>query len=177
MTILVIASCCRLTRRKRVDVIIDAIAMMRSPKVTLLLIGNGPESDNLKAQAHRLGVNLVIAGFVGQRVVAKLLSVTDVFTLLSEYDASPKALNEAMNFPVPMIVSDGVGTSRDLVHHGLNGYIFSDGDENALVSYLDRMAEDPETRLAMGAENAAIISDYAFDVDAWNLMRAIEGDG
>jgi glycosyltransferase involved in cell wall biosynthesis len=170
---LVIATCSRLTKRKRTDVIIKAMARMRSKKVSLLVIGDGPERESLSELAERLRVHVVFAGFVGQRTVARLLSVADVFALLSAYDASPKALNEAMNFPIPMVVSDGVGTSLDLVHHGVNGYIFRDGDEMALVDYFNGFAEDAEARIAMGRYNAGIIAQYALDVDVRNLIEAL----
>ena len=93
--------------------------------------------------------------------------------VLSIYDASPKALNEAMSFPIPMIVSDSVGTSRDLVHHGINGYIFSDGDEESLVGYFNHFAEEPDVRIGMGKENAGIISKYTLEVAMKNLVEAI----
>jgi glycosyltransferase involved in cell wall biosynthesis len=170
----VIATCSRLTKRKRTDAIIKAISKIRSKKVSLLIIGDGPEREPLFTLAKQLGVHVVVTGFVGQKVVAKLLSVADVFALLSTYDASPKALNEAMNFPIPIVASDGVGTARDLVHPGINGYIFSDGDEEVLAGHFNRFADDPDFRTSMGQENAGIIAKYALDIDVTNLVQAIQ---
>ncbi|MBN4046670.1 glycosyltransferase family 4 protein, partial [bacterium AH-315-P15] len=134
---MVLVTCSRLTRRKRTYLIVEAMGKMPSrERVTLLIIGGGPEQEPLKALAQKLGVNLIVTGFVGQKRVATLLSISDIFVLLSEYDASPKALNEAMNFPMPMIVSDGVGTSADLVKDDINGHIYLGTDSDSLSEIL-----------------------------------------
>jgi glycosyltransferase involved in cell wall biosynthesis len=171
---MVVATCCRLTKRKRVDLLIRAVAGMKDRKVSVLICGDGPEREVLEALARELGVNLAVAGFVGQRIVARLLSIADVFALLSSYDASPKALNEAMNFPIPMIVSDGVGTAIDLVHDGVNGYVFRDDGPHQLMRWLDDFAADPASRRAMGGRNAEILKGYSFDVDVANLRQAMQ---
>lgn len=171
---MVVVTCCRLTKRKRVDLILRAIAGMNSKKTSLLVAGDGPEREALETLARELGVQLVVAGFVGQKVVARLLSIADVFALMSSYDASPKALNEAMNFPVPMLVSDGIGTARDLVHDGVNGYILADVTPGALTAHLNTFAEQPQVRRAMGGKNAEILKGYSFEVNVANLRTALE---
>jgi len=166
----VIATCSRLTKRKRTDAILDAIARLPERRATLLVIGDGPERPALVKRAKELGVSLVIAGFVGQLKVARLLSISDIFILLSIYDPSPKALNEAMSFPIPIVASTGVGTARDLVQHGVNGYLFEAGQEEALTGWLKQWIDNPEKRRAMGQANAAIIAGYSIDIDVRNVM-------
>ena len=173
---LLIASCCRLTKRKRVHLIINAIAEMRSADVTLLLIGSGPERETLLQLARTLGVRVVVTGFVGQKVVAQLLSASDVFVLLSSYDASPKALNEAMNFSLPLVVSDGIGTAADLVRDGVNGYVLHGEDRATLVTYFNVLAEDPHERSRMGRNNREILKSYSFDADVQGLRTAMLSD-
>lgn len=171
---MVIASCSRLTKRKRTYLILDAMAQMNSRKVTLLIIGDGPERAALQAQAAKLGVSLVIAGFVGQIEVARLLSIADVFALLSLYDASPKALNEAMNFPIPIIASTGVGTACDLVRPGQNGYLFETGQESLLPQWLNEWAENPHKRESMGKKNAEILENYTINIGVENLTGIMD---
>lgn len=172
---MVIATCSRLTKRKRTYLLIDAIACMSTNKVTLLVIGDGPERGPLEDQARRLGVSTYFVGFVGQVKVAKLLALSDVFSLLSFYDASPKALNEAMNFPLAMVASTGVGTARDLVRPGVNGYLFETGEEDALVNCLEDWANDPCSRRQMGGKNDEILRDYTIEEDVVNLLEAMNG--
>lgn len=170
---MVVVTCSRLTKRKRTHLIIDAMSKMTTDQVTLLIIGDGPERATLEDQARRLGVSLHLVGFVGQTEVAKLLALSDVFALLSFYDASPKALNEAMNFPLAVIASTGVGTARDLVRSGQNGYLFETGQEVDLVHWLQGWANDPESRHTMGAQNEEILKEYTIEEDVAILMEAM----
>lgn len=174
---MVIATCSRLTKRKRTRLILDAIANMSTDNVTLLIIGDGPERSSLEARADELGVSLRVTGFVGQIKVAQLLALSDVFALLSVYDASPKALNEAMNFPLAMIAAKGVGTARDLVRPGENGYLFETGQDDDLVRWLEAWAGDPAARRAMAARNHGILEEYTIEEDVCNLLESINDCG
>jgi len=166
---LVIITCSRLTKRKRTMHILESIGSMDTKDITLLIVGDGPERAKLEKKAMELNINLVCSGFVGQKIVAKLLSISDIFVLISEYDASPKALNEAMNFPLAMIVSNGVGTSRDLVLNNRNGFILKNNNTEKLLSFLNILANDAELRIRMAKENQEIIKNYSLDIDVLNL--------
>lgn len=173
----VIASCSRLTKRKRIELIIESISRMTSKEVSLLLIGDGVENQSLTRLAKSLGVQLKVTGIVGQYKVAQLLSIVDVFVLMSSYDASPKALNEAANYAIPLIASEGIGTSRDLVHHGVNGYVICAGEESRLTGYFDLLVSDPKKRKKMGEKTKDIIENYSIDSDLDGLREAMKNDG
>ncbi len=170
----VIVTCSRLTHRKRTHLILEAMARMTSRKVTLLVIGDGPERGTLEEKAADLGVNILITGFVGQKDVAKCLAVSDIFVLLSYYDASPKALNEAMNFQLGIIASVGVGTARDLVRPGENGHLYETGQDDDLAYWLEDWTIHPHRLAAAGAANDAILSEYTIEEAVTNLLAAIE---
>ncbi len=96
--------------------------------------------------------------------------------LRSVYDASPKALNEAMNFPLAMIASTGVGTARDLVRPGVNGHLFETGQDDALAHWLDDWANDPVVRGAMAAKNDDALKDYTIEEGVVHPVTAM-GEG
>lgn len=173
---LVMVTCSRLTKRKRAHLIIQAMAQMSTDKVTLLILGDGPERNSLEELALQLKVSINVIGFVGQKEVARYLSLADVFLLLSSYDASPKALNEALNFPLAMIVSTGVGTARDLVHHDINGYRYETGQDQELVNWLDALASSPKKCRSLGEGNKEILKDFTIEEDVSNLIDIINHD-
>lgn len=173
---IVVASCSRLTKRKRTMHIIESISKMDSKNVTLLVIGDGPERNNLENKAKELDVNFVCVGFVGQKEVAKLLSISNIFTLISEYDASPKALNEAMNFPLGMIVSEGVGTCIDLIEHNKNGFILNNKNINELTSHLNFFINNNDELIKMGKYNSLIIENYSYKAGIKNILDNINGN-
>ena len=168
----IIATCSRITKRKRINLLLKALKLLNK-KVTVLLIGDGPERLNLEKQAKNLKLNLIITGFVGQKKVAEFLSISDIFTILSIYDASPKALNEAINFSIPIIASEGVGTSEDLVINGVNGYIYRENEYDLLSKNLEFLILNKKKRKEMGGKNKHIINKYTLEKDVLNLMQII----
>jgi glycosyltransferase involved in cell wall biosynthesis len=169
----IITTCSRLTKRKRTMKIIETISEMDTKKITMLIIGDGPERINLETAAKKFGVSCVCVGFVGQHMVAKLLSISDIFILISEYDASPKALNEAMNFPLAMISSEGVGTCIDLIHENKNGFILKNHNLEKLLDCLNYLVNNKDRLNMMGAFNEKIIADYSYDKGINNIFEVI----
>lgn len=170
----VVATCSRLTKRKRTIDILDSIANLKTKHITFLVIGDGPEKDNLIKTAKEKNVNLKCVGFVGQHQVAKLLSISNIFVLISEYDASPKALNEAMNFEIPIIVSEGVGTSIDLVKNNHNGFVIKNSNTHQLIDYLKILIDNIKDSNNMGKRNSNIIANYSYEIGINNMIKALE---
>lgn len=158
-------TCSRLTKRKRVELIIENLADMKYKDVGLLVIGGGPEQDNLLRLAKSLGVKTHITGFVGQKEVAQYLSIGNCFTLLSSYDASPKALNESLIYDMPLVVSDGIGTSDDLVKDYNNGFIVNNNNINILNTLYDEIYKDPFFDNKLIPTNEFIRKSYSIKKD------------
>jgi glycosyltransferase involved in cell wall biosynthesis len=61
--------------------------------------------------------------------LAEIFTISDYFCINSDYDASPKVINEAMNFALPIICKNTIGTSEDLIINKYNGYIYKNDDD------------------------------------------------
>jgi phosphatidylinositol alpha 1,6-mannosyltransferase len=48
------------------------------------------------------------------------------------------------------VVAPAAGGPLDLVDHGVTGYLVAPGDAGALAGAVERLARDPQLRLAMG---------------------------
>ena len=83
--------------------------------LTSVFIGAGKDEQKLRKLAQRYQVDARFVGFVEQLQISKFYSIAHVFILPSEYDPSPKVLNEAMNFGLPIIATDVCGQALDLV--------------------------------------------------------------
>ena len=118
----------RLTERKNISRILSFVASCQvrlGRKFRLLICGDGPLKDVLVNETNDLDVNAEFLGFVGQNGVRDALERSDIFLNFSHYDASPKALNEAMAMGIPLMIAGGVGQSLDLVDCS-GCYIFDD---------------------------------------------------
>lgn len=98
----------RLSEQKNVARLLDVFSEIyeKDKKTTLLLIGDGPERDSLKAKADSLRCDI---RFLGRREdISGLMSAMDVFVLTSLYEGLPVVIVEAQASGLKLVISDKV---------------------------------------------------------------------
>jgi len=141
----------RLVRRKNLARLLDAMAQVRHPKLHLLIVGDGPEKANLAAQAQQLGMadRVHLKGFVSEVDKLRLLQAADIFTLPSLHEAFGIVYIEGMLAGLPVIAAKP-GGQEDFLSDGVTGYLVDREDTAALRDAIQRLADDPQKRRAMG---------------------------
>lgn len=165
----------KLDPRKRALDLLEAYRLLGDPpEASLVFVGEGAQRRDLENLiARRRLTNVVITGFRNQTELPRYYVAGDVFVLPSEYDPSPRALNEAMNFSLPVIVSDGVGTAGDLVVEGENGFICPVGEVGVLADRMRRLAQSPELREEMGVWARERVSGWNYQKGVEEILRAL----
>jgi glycosyltransferase involved in cell wall biosynthesis len=135
---------------------LDLLQSFASAQVTdshLVFAGDGPLRQDLEAQAKALGLanRVHFLGFKNQSQLPAVYSASDLLVLPSEYDAFGVVVNEAMLCGCAVAVSDRVGSGRDLISSGENGFIFPCGDRDALAAILRDALNDQKQLRRMGA--------------------------
>jgi PEP-CTERM/exosortase A-associated glycosyltransferase len=123
----------------------------RLPALRLLLVGGGPQEQELKALAARLGISdsVVFAGRVPHQQVAHYYSLIDVLVYprlqmrLTDLVTPLKPL-EAMAQGRLVAASD-VGGHRELIRAGKTGILFASDNIDALAAALLDLFLHPET--------------------------------
>ena len=129
-----IASVGRLEKYKGHHRIIRAMPnlLRRDPDLFLRIVGQGPYKQELQALVERLGLShhVEIAGVPpGERQeMADILSKSALVVLLSEYEAHPIAVMEALACGAKVLVTNISGL-RDLVEDGLATAVESDASD------------------------------------------------
>ena len=161
-------------KRKRPADLITAVKKLdTSNNIFLLFIGDGPERSTIELSLKNTGIRYYITGFLGQNEISKYYIVSDISLVLSDYDPSPKALNEAMNFSNCIIATKNVGTSDDLIKNNINGYIINAGDIGALSKIINYLNKDRERIQTMGSKSLKIVSEFNYTKDAESIAEAI----
>ena len=137
------------------------------------MIGDGPELTKLQDFAISQEIKVVSVGHINQSEISELYSISDVSVILSEYDPSPKALNEAMNFGLPVIATSAVGTVPDLVINSVNGFVIEVGDIDALVKAISFFIENTEKRIKMGLHSSEIIKKWSLEASASAIISTL----
>jgi len=166
----------RLVPKKQPEFLIDAFKRVREMKhCTLLIVGSGPLEDMLRLKVADENVpNVHFQGFMNQTEISQAYVAADIFVLPSkEHETWGVVVNEAMNFQLPIVVSDMVGCAVDLVKHGENGFVFSSDSLDQLVEYLLTLVDSAELRHIMGLRSSQRIRGFSYDVSADGVVRAI----
>lgn len=172
-TILMVA---RLIEKKQPLHLLEAFRRVRaSTQCTLLVVGSGPLEQQMRQQvAEREIPDVVFAGFMDQMHIAEAYSAADVFVLGSSHDETwGLVVNEAMNFGLPIIVTDRVGCATDLVLEGRNGFVVPYDDLDALAQAIARVVQDADLRRRLGAGSLEVIAEWTYDAGAAGIMEAV----
>lgn len=142
----------RLARQKGQDDLISAYAQSASRSThDLVILGTGRDEAKLRAHASRLGVagRVHFPGFdsnpYGWMVRA------DLFVLPSRWEGFPTVGAEAQALGVPTLMTDFAFGARDIVEHGVSGWIVPPDDPVALKDALDMMIANPALRAQFAA--------------------------
>ncbi len=172
---IIILSAAQLIPRKRfMDLIKAYETLPKNLNASLVFIGDGSQKQELEKYVKRKNINQVyFVGFKEHSKLPEFYSIADIFVLPSEYDPSPKAMNEAMNFSLPIITTDKVGTGYDLVKNELNGFIYPVGDIKALSAHLTKLIKNPKLIKKMGEESIKLVSKWSLDEEVNGIIKAL----
>jgi glycosyltransferase involved in cell wall biosynthesis len=150
----VILAAARHEYQKGLDVLLDAVALMRArhPNVVLLLAGrDGNQTASLRYQATRLGLDTNVR-FLGARDdIPDLMVAADVFVLPSRWEGLPGAVIEAMALETPSVATDIPGVREVLGPELLRSSVVPVGDATALADRITEVLADPGAAAAWTA--------------------------
>jgi glycosyltransferase involved in cell wall biosynthesis len=169
----IIVCVARLSRQKRIDILLEALSLVRvsHPACKCIIVGSGPLEGELHAHSTRLGLAAIV-DFVGHvEDVRPYLQKADLFVLSSEREGLPLSLGEAMAHGVPCIATD-VGGNREIIAHGNTGLIVEPGSPEQLAQAIDYLLVHPEERSRMAANGKRRVQEH-FNIDK-TMKRLID---
>jgi len=114
-------------------------------RIHLLVAGDGELREVLAAAGReKLGHRLHMFGFLNQAEIGQVYACGDILILPSRRGAGETwglVVNEAMQFGLAPLVSDGVGCAPDLVV-GESGRVFSSGSAEELANAISMIASE-----------------------------------
>lgn len=134
--------------QKGYDVLLEAIARMRSA-AAVVLVGDGDERPALERLRDRLQLSERVLMTGWQDDPRAWLGALDVFVLPSRAEGFPLSITEAMLARRPVVAAE-VGSVAEAVVHGETGLLVPPDDPAALARALDSLADSPARRDSMG---------------------------
>ena len=184
-TIILMAS--RLTREKNIGLAIGAMAeiVKKYPKTGLVIVGSGPEKENLKksvgapppisspSERGRIEEGVVFEDWSDD--LASYYKSADLFLLTSNYEGYGRTPIEAMAGGCPVVMSD-VGLAGEILKDGETGMIYSVGDKKALVNVLVDLIGDDKKRRALGERACEVVAKLMKKEEYLKRYRELLGE-
>jgi len=143
--------------------LVEALARLPE-RLALVIVGDGPQRDNLRAQAARLGLAARVFLPGNQADVVPWLQALDIFALPSyANEGVPQALVQAMLCELPCVTTTA-GSIAELAAHEATALIVPPRDSSALAAAIARLAENPGLRRELGrAARRHCVENFAYE--------------
>lgn len=141
----------------------------------VVFMGDGELRNELEQLAASLNVSARFVGFQAQEQVGRYFAAADMLVLPSVFGETwGLVVNEALQFGLPVIVSDRVGCGPDLVVEGETGAVFPARDADALA---DQIVNVSAMIRCDGADRVRVrcrakVSAYSLDAAAQGIVAA-----
>jgi len=149
----------RLMPRKRLDLLLDALALLRARGRTypLTIIGDGPERARLEGYVAelRLGNQVRFTGAVPPDRVAAAIGDADVFAFPALGEGFGLAAAEALVLGVPVMATRDGGGVTDIVPAQGGGRLVAP-DAGEIARAIEELVTDPAARGLAAAAGAAL---------------------
>lgn len=141
----------------------------------LLLVGAGPELDDYRQLAMRLGLQnrATLTGSVPYEQVPDYLALSDFFVTASITEVHPFTLIEAAAAGLPTLGIRSPGVS-DIIQDGQTGLLAEDNDLSFGLRFLKLITDDP-LRVQLGQAAAAYSHQLSAQTNARRILRLYRG--
>jgi glycosyltransferase involved in cell wall biosynthesis len=144
----------RLQPRKRVDLLIEAVARLEAGCV-LRIVGDGPARESWERLARQRLPQTEFTGALEGEALQASFRWADLFVLPG---TGGLAVQQAMAHGLPVVVAEGDGTQSDLVQPE-NGWLVPTGDVAAMTKALREAASDPEALKRRGQASRRLVQE------------------
>jgi glycosyltransferase involved in cell wall biosynthesis len=165
----------RLSQEKNLDSLfrVFSAVLRHNQGVTLVLVGSGPEEDELHDLAAQMGIasKIVFTGLLSHEEVASACKSADIFVFPSVTETQGLVLVEAMAAGLAVVARAAFG-SLAIVQDGVNGFLCD--TEDVFAQRINELLQDRELCLRMGQFAAAKAQDLTAEKMAIRLERTYQ---
>ena len=161
----------KLIKRKNPLELLKAVNTLKDHHIKILFVGDGPLKNDIINYSKLLKIDVTFTGFLKQSELGSAYMVSDLYVNTSQYDASPKTINECLCFNIPMVVSDVAGQANDVVENNLNGFVYKQGDIDSLSEKI-KLAFNLDKKI-ISKKNKVLIEKTHARVGARNFLDKI----
>ena len=145
----------RLVKWKNVD---QCIRVAGRLKLSLLVIGTGPEFNNLELLSRQVSADSTFLGDCSPSEVFAYLAKSKVYMLLSQYEGLSFSLLEAMAAELSVVVSNVPGNIA-VVRNNENGIVVESTNLDVIAESVERLFYDERLRMKLGRAAKSFVQE------------------
>ncbi len=159
----------RLSKEKRHDVLIDAVANSKhEDKIQLIFAGHGPLKKKLEKQGEKL-TNPPIIGFYVKEKLVEVINYSDLYAHPSDIEAEAIACLEAISCGKVPVISDSVRSATHAFALSENN-LFEAGNSKSLAEKIDFFIDNPNIVKELELQ----YEEFAKQFEILNCMNQME---
>lgn len=161
-----------ITKKRPMD-LLKAYHLLSDENASLVFLGDGELREEMEEYIISNNLqNVYLTGFKNQSEVGKYFATADIFVLPSGAGETwGLVVNEAMNFGLPIILSNLVGCREDLLHASINGFNFQCSNIDDLKNKLQLLVNEQNLRMSFGKASKFIIENYNYPAITKSLKQ------
>ena len=170
----------RIRAEKNILMLIKAFAKLRSNDAYLVIVGDGPQRQELEEKAKKADCYKRVR-FTGLRNdIERFYSIADVFVLPSKYEGFGHVYLEAMASSVPCIALKSdypniIVASEEIIVNGKTGYCVDPYSPEDLSEKIEEIISNSELRYRMKQESREICEkNYSWERHVKALIKIVE---
>lgn len=169
----------QLLRGKGVDVLLEALPLLRTPGWRCSIVGEGSYRERAEGLVDALGLRdrVRLEGWIPQRELEGILRDARAGVVPSVWPEPLGAVGiEMLRHGLPVVGFD-VGGIPEWLRDGVNGYLVPVFDRPGLARALDRLLGDPELAARLGGEGRRLAQLWCREEEHFEaLLRCLTGD-
>ena len=166
----------KITTKKAPDLLLQAVKKLPETireKIVMIFLGNGELREQLEIDAqNEPEIKTHFLGFQNQTKLSQYYHAADLMILPSRYGETwGLVVNESLHHGLPCIVSQAVGSAKDLIISGVTGEIFETNSIDSLCDTIQRcliLCDRPDIR----AKCQEQINNYTIEKAAQGIAKA-----
>lgn len=164
----------RVSYEKSIDQVVKAMALVvkTNPDVNLLIVGDGPERNNLEKLTDDLGLNnnVKFLGFLYNQTLLETLQASDILLTASKTENMPLSVLESMAVGLPVIAAAALGIP-ELVQNNVNGYLVKPDDFEGMAKKTLELVGNDELLERFSSASRNLSANYSQEIITASLER------
>ncbi len=159
--------------KKRPMDLLRAVRLLNRKDIMLVMVGEGILRKEMEEYVRKEKMdNVRFVGFVNQSLISLYYVSADLFVMCSGMGETwGLSVNEAMNFALPVVITETCGCSNDLIDEGENGFIVEEANTTQLAAAIEKGIASGFKDNA-GIKSLARIHQYSITEITGNLKKA-----